>query len=43
MAEEKKRLQYVDVIKGIGILFVVFFHLIAPCWWQIRCRPYIIS
>ena len=31
MAEEKKRLQYVDVIKGIGILFVVFLHLIAPC------------
>ena len=31
MAEEKKRLATVDVMKGIAILGVVFYHLLAPC------------
>lgn len=31
MAEEKKRLQYVDAIKGIAILVIVVYHLLAPC------------
>ena len=30
MAAEKKRLQYVDMIKGIAILWIVCYHLIAP-------------
>lgn len=31
MAEEKKRLQYIDVVKGIAIVWIVFYHLLAPC------------
>lgn len=31
MGVETKRLQYVDVVKGIAIVMVVFYHLLAPC------------
>lgn len=30
-AEAKKRVQYVDVVKGIAIVWIVFYHLMAPC------------
>ena len=28
---ENKRLQYVDAVKGIAILWIVLYHLLAPC------------
>lgn len=31
MASTTKRLAYADMVKGIAILFVVFYHLLAPC------------
>ena len=31
MTQAKKRLATVDVMKGLAILFVVFYHLLAPC------------
>jgi fucose 4-O-acetylase-like acetyltransferase len=34
MAVEKKRLQFIDAIKGIAILWVIMFHLIAPCGFK---------
>ena len=30
MAAEAKRLQYVDALKGVAIIFIVFYHLVAP-------------
>ena len=29
-----KRLQYVDAVKGIAILWIVLYHLIAPCMFK---------
>ena len=29
--DSNKRLQYVDTVKGIAILWIVLYHLIAPC------------
>ena len=29
METQKKRLQYVDALKGIGILWIIFYHLTA--------------
>ncbi|MBQ3425431.1 MAG: acyltransferase family protein [Clostridia bacterium] len=29
--ESSKRLNYVDMVKGIAVLWVVFYHLLAPC------------
>ena len=34
MADGKRRLQYVDMMKGLAILAVVFFHLTAPCGFK---------
>ena len=34
MANDKRRLQYVDMMKGLAILAVVFFHLTAPCGFK---------
>lgn len=34
MSSERKRLQYVDAVKGIAILCVVFYHLLAPCGFK---------
>ena len=34
MAETKGRLQFVDMVKGIAILAVVFYHLTAPCGFR---------
>ena len=31
MADIRKRLQFVDAVKGIAILAVVLYHLLAPC------------
>ena len=30
MSSDAKRLQFVDMVKGISILFVVFYHILAP-------------
>lgn len=30
MNQEKKRLQFVDMVKGIAVIHVVFYHLMAP-------------
>ena len=30
MAAEAKRLQYVDALKSVAIIFIVFYHLVAP-------------
>ena len=30
MAAEAKRLQYIDALKGVAIIFIVFYHLVAP-------------
>lgn len=32
MANEKKRLSSVDMLKGLAILGIVFYHLLAPCF-----------
>ena len=34
MADTKGRLQFVDMVKGIAILAVVFYHLTAPCGFK---------
>ena len=34
MAETKSRLQFVDMMKGIAILGVLFSHIIAPCGFK---------
>ena len=31
MPAEKKRLQFIDAVKGIAILWIVLYHLLAPC------------
>lgn len=31
MSQEAKRLQFIDMAKGIAIIQVLFFHLLAPC------------
>ncbi len=31
---DKKRLEYVDMVKGIAILVVVMYHLVAPVPWK---------
>lgn len=31
MPVEKKRMQFIDAVKGIAILWLVFYHLLAPC------------
>lgn len=35
MADTKGRLQFVDMVKGIAILAVVFYHLTAPCSFRV--------
>ena len=34
MANTKKRLQFVDMMKGLAILAVLFYHLTAPCGFK---------
>lgn len=34
MADTKKRLQFVDMMKGLAILGVLFYHLTAPCGFK---------
>ena len=34
MADTKKRLQFVDMMKGLAILAVLFYHLTAPCGFK---------
>lgn len=31
MATEKKRMQFIDAVKGIAIIWIVLYHLLAPC------------
>lgn len=31
MSANQKRLQYIDAVKGIAIIWIVFYHLLAPC------------
>ena len=34
MSDTKKRLQFVDMMKGLAILGVLFYHLTAPCGFK---------
>ena len=34
MSSEGNRVQYVDVIKGIAVIWIVLYHLIAPCGFK---------
>ena len=31
MPVEKKRLQFIDAIKGVAIVWIILYHLLAPC------------
>ena len=31
MSNEGKRLQFVDMVKGIAIIHMVVYHILAPC------------
>ena len=34
MPVEKKRLQFIDAIKGVAIVWIIMYHLIAPCGFK---------